>query len=185
MRLLKFTLITQRLVVSCLTLGLVNCIAFGQTLSSSRSSVLRKTPNQVAVLRKSASAGDANAAWILFLHYDLGVSNWEEAKVWLNVAAKLGNQAAKQTIKQLPHIGLDRSRSRNADLELPSTEVTILRENALAGDKQAAWTLFLHYGLGLNREKEAESWLKLAAKLGSDDARAYIIDRKAALGKEL
>jgi len=184
MLLLKVTLLTQRIVLFCVLLGVVSSIAIAQTRPSSRSALLRKPPKEVAVLRGLALAGDANAAWVLFLHYDLGVSNWGEAEVWLKLAAKLGNQRAKQTIKQLPHIGLNRSRSRNADLELPRTEVTILRENALAGDKQAAWTLFLHYGLGLNREKEAEYWLKLAAKLGSDNAREYIIDRKAALGKE-
>ena len=179
MRISKFALVTQWVVVFFVTFETLNNIAVAETTSNCRSSALRKTSNEIARLRRAALGGNADAAWSLFLHYDLGVSDWKEREVWLKRAAQLGNQKAKQTINELKHVGLNRSSNRNADLELPSTEVSILRSNALKGDGYAAWTLFLHYNLGLNDEKEGEIWLRLAAKMGNRNALGYLGDQKS------
>ncbi len=58
-----------------------------------------------------------------------------------------------------------------------------LKKKAVAGDGNAAWTLFMHYGLGLRDEKTAERWLQLAYRLGEPNAQRYIKVRRAAHGE--
>ncbi len=53
-------------------------------------------------------------------------------------------------------------------------ELALLKKHALAGDKEAAWIVFLHYSLGLRKGAQAEPWLRLADKLGNPNAKKYL-----------
>jgi len=55
--------------------------------------------SEIAVLEAKSVKGDAEAAWKLFTHYELGLRDEVKAEPWLQKAAKLGSPKAKRYIE--------------------------------------------------------------------------------------
>src|SRR5947209_8787964 len=62
---------------------------------------------------------------------------------------------------------------RDAAFRLSGKELISAKKKAFAGDGNAAFQVFFHYGIGMRDGKRAESWLRLALKNGSSAARDY------------
>jgi ADP-heptose:LPS heptosyltransferase len=69
---------------------------------------------------------------------------------------------------------------RDSSWQKSPHELALLKNEALTGNKEAAWAVFLHYTLGLRKHAEAEQWLRLADKLGSPNAKKYLNEMKTA-----
>ena len=59
-------------------------------------------------------------------------------------------------------------------------ELALLKKEALGGNKDAAWTVFLHYELGLRRREAAWPWVTLATTLDNPSAKKYLEELKIA-----
>jgi hypothetical protein len=68
---------------------------------------------------------------------------------------------------------------RDASLIKQPKDLAMLQTKALHGDKDAAWTVFIHYNVGLHDEVKAEPWLRLALKLKNQNAVHYLEVRAA------
>ena len=62
---------------------------------------LRRPPEEVVRLTKRANAGDSEAAFKLFLHYDIGLRDPKRGNYWLKLAARLGSPEALETISAI------------------------------------------------------------------------------------
>ncbi len=72
---------------------------------------------------------------------------------------------------------------RDSTLRKSPEEVARLTVLAKKGDGNAAWSLFLHYGLGVRDTAAAKRWLELANQLGNENARRQIAAQKTVDGK--
>jgi hypothetical protein len=121
------------------------------------------TPDKLELYKQRAEAGDSQAAFVLYEHYEeLGEA--QEANKWLLASLSDNDVRLDDLPDGVPVSGNDRFR-------LQPTEINAKLAAAGSGDMPSAEALYLHYSFGEYDAVLSEKWRLTAASLGSERAQ--------------
>ena len=139
------------------------------SMATPRSADAQSSPAEIAILKKKAAAGDANAQYMLGLTYDLGQGvpeNKAEAVKWYRLAAAQGLADAQLSLGAMYEYG-------QGVPEDKTEAVKWFRLAAAQGDASAQFNLGRMYYLGEGVPEDyvqAYKWWNLAAASGDTSA---------------
>lgn len=121
------------------------------------------TPDELEFQKHRAEAGDSQAAFVLYEHYEeLGEA--QEANKWLLASLSNNDVRLDEVPEDAPISGSDRFR-------LPVAELNAKVVAAESGDVAAAEALYLHFSFGEYDPVLSDKWRLTAASLGSERAQ--------------